>query len=53
MFAANAVQLQLHAVAYNSHQRTRALPRTVEQWSRTSPREKVMKIGAKVIAHAR
>jgi hypothetical protein len=52
---ANAVRLQLHALAYNlaNFLRTLALPREVERWSLTSLREKVVKIGAKVIAHAR
>src|SRR5918912_1165280 len=52
---ANAVRLQLHAVAYNlaNFLRTLALPDGVERWSLTTLREKVVKIGAKVIAHAR
>ena len=52
---ANAVRLQLHALAYNlaNFLRTLALPGEVEPWSLTSLREKVVKIGAKVIAHAR
>ncbi len=52
---ANAVRLQLHALAYNlaNFFRTLALPDEVERWSLTTPREKVVKIGAKVIAHAR
>jgi hypothetical protein len=52
---ANAVRLQLHALAYNlaNFLRTLALPDSVERWSLTSLREKVVKIGAKVIAHAR
>jgi hypothetical protein len=33
--------------------RTLALPREVEVWSLTTLREKVVKIGAKVIAHGR
>lgn len=41
---ANAVRLQLHALA---------LPDEMESWSLTTTREKVVKIGAKVIAHAR
>src|SRR5882724_10498769 len=54
-FRANAVRLQLHAPAYNlaNFLRTLALPGEVEQWSLTSLREKVVKIGAKVIAHGR
>ena len=52
---ANAVRLQLHALAYNlaNFFRTLALPDEVERWSLTTRREKVVKIGAKVIAHAR
>jgi hypothetical protein len=52
---ANAVRLQLHALAYNlaNFFRTLVLPDEVEQWSLTTLREKVVKIGAKVISHAR
>ncbi len=52
---ANAVRLQLHALAYNMANffRTLVLPDEIERWSLTTLREKVMKIGAKVIAHAR
>ncbi len=52
---ANAVRLQLHALAYNlaNFLRTLALPDQIERWSLTSLREKVVKIGAKMIAHAR
>ncbi len=51
---ANAVRLQLHAQAHNlaTFLRTLALPDPVERWSLTSLREKVVKIGAKVVAHA-
>jgi hypothetical protein len=54
-FAANAVRLQLHALAYNlaNFMRTLALPQTVAHWSLTSLREKLIKIGAKIITHAR
>ena len=54
-FAANAVRLQLHALAYNlgNFMRTLALPEAVEQWSLTSLREKLVKIGAKVVRHGR
>ena len=43
----NAVRLQLHALAYNlsNFMRTLALPDAVEQWSLTSLREKLIKIG--------
>jgi hypothetical protein len=52
---ANAVRLQLHALAYNlaNFFRTLVLPDEVERWSMTTLREKVVKIGAKVISHAR
>jgi hypothetical protein len=52
---ANAVRLQLHALAYNmaNFLRTLALPDPIQHWSLTTLREKVIKIGAKVIAHAR
>ena len=52
---ANAVRLQLHALAYNlaNFLRTLVLPDEVERWSLTTLREKVVKIGAKVVAHAR
>jgi hypothetical protein len=52
---ANAVRLQLHALAYNlaNFLRTLALPDEMECWSLTTLREKVVKIGAKVVAHAR
>jgi DDE family transposase len=54
-FAANAVRLQLHALAYNlaNFVRTLALPEAVKQWSLTSLREKLVKIGAKVVRHGR
>jgi Transposase DDE domain group 1 len=53
-FTANAVRLQLHALAYNlgNFMRTLAIPKTVEPWSLTSLREKLIKIGAKIVAHA-
>jgi hypothetical protein len=53
-FAANAVRLQLHALAYNlgNFMRTLAMPKTVEPWSLTSLREKLIKIGAKVVSPA-
>ncbi len=54
-FAANAVRLQLHVLAYNlaNFMRTLALPEAAAQWSLTSLREKLIKIGAKVVRHAR
>jgi hypothetical protein len=52
---ANAVRLQLHALAYNMANffRTLVLPDEVERWSLSTLREKVVKIGAKVVTHAR
>jgi hypothetical protein len=54
-FAANAVRLQLHALACSlaNFMRTLALPEAVAQRSLTSLREKLVKIGAKVVHHAR
>ena len=54
-FAANAVRVQLHALAYNlgNFMRTLAMPKTAEPWSLTSLREKLIKIGAKVVSHGR
>ena len=51
----NAVRLQLHALAYNlgNFMRTLVLPDAVEQWSLTSLREKLIKIGAKIVRHER
>ena len=47
--------LQLHALAYNlaNFMRTLALPKEVEHWSLTTLREKLVKIGAKVVSHGR
>ena len=54
-FAANTARLQLHALAYNlaNFMRTLAMPKTAEPWSLTSLREKLVKIGAKVVSHGR
>jgi Transposase DDE domain group 1 len=54
-FAANAVRLQLHALAYSlgNFMRKLATPKTAEPWSLTSLREKLIKIGAKVVSHGR
>jgi hypothetical protein len=54
-FRNNEVRLQLHALAYNlaNFMRTLALPKGVEHWSLTTIREKLVKIGAKVVAHGR
>ena len=54
-FAANAVRLQLHALAYNlgNFLRTLATPEPIKDWSLTTLKEKLIKIGAKVISHGR
>ena len=54
-FKANAVRLQLHALAYNlgNFMRTLALPGSVSHWSLTTLRERFVKIGAKVVRHGR
>ena len=54
-FRDNAVRLQLHTLAYNlaNFMRTLALPKEIEHWSLTTLREKLIKIGAKVVRHGR
>ena len=54
-FRNNAGRLQLHALANNLANSTRTLaqPREVEHWSLTTLREKLVKIGAKVVVHGR
>ena len=54
-FAANTVRLQLYALAHNlgNFMRTLAMPETAEPWSLTTLREKLIKIGAKVVSHGR
>jgi hypothetical protein len=54
-FADNQVRLQLFALAYNlgNFLRRLALPAGVKHWSLTTLREKLIKIGAKVVHHAR
>jgi len=49
------VRLQLFALAYNlgNFLRTLALPRKVSHWTLTTLREKLIKIGAKVVRHAK
>jgi hypothetical protein len=55
IFQNNAVRLQLHALAYNlgNFMRTLALPEAVKHWSLTSLREKLVKIGARIVTHGR
>ena len=54
-FVDNQVRLQLFALAYNlgNFFRQVALPKSVRHWTMTTLREKVIKIGAKVVSHAR
>ena len=54
-FAANAVRLQLHALAYNLAKflRTLALPQEVSHCSMTTLRHRLVKIGAKIVRHGR
>jgi len=54
-FVDNQVRLQLFALAYNlgNFLRRLALPKGVKHWSMTTLREKLIKIGAKVVQHAR
>jgi hypothetical protein len=54
-FKANAVRLQLHALAYNlaNFLRTLALPTEASHWSLTTLRERLVKIGARIVRHGR
>ena len=54
-FAANAVRLQLHALAYNlgNFLRTLATAELIQDWSLTSLKENLIKIGVKVVSHGR
>ena len=54
-FVDNQVRLQLFALAYNlgNFLRRLALLRSIGHWSLTTLREKLVKIGAKVVRHAR
>ena len=54
-FAANAVRLQLHALAYNLANllRTLTLPEAVSHWSMTTLRDRLVKIGARIVRHGR
>ncbi len=42
-----------HPRSANSHKRKLASPKEVEHWSLTTLREKLVKIGAKVVSHGR
>src|SRR5262249_971033 len=54
-FAANAVRLQLHALIYNlgNFLRTLPTPEPIKDWSLTGLKDKLVKIGAKVVIHGR
>jgi hypothetical protein len=54
-FKDNAVRLQLFALAYNlaNFLRQLVLPKPIQGWTLTTLREKLIKIGAKVVAHAK
>jgi hypothetical protein len=54
-FDDNQVRLQLFAMAYNigNFLRRLALPKSINDWSLRTMREKLVKIGAKVVSHAR
>jgi hypothetical protein len=54
-FRDNAVRLQLFALAYNlaNFLRSLALPDTITQWPLTTLREKLVKIGARIVRHGR
>ena len=54
-FEANQVRLQLHVLAYNlgNFLRRLALPPAVKHWTLTTLRDKLVKVGGKVVYHAR
>jgi hypothetical protein len=54
-FVDNQVRLQLFVLAYNlgNFLRRLALPHAVKHWSLTTLRDKLVKIGAKVVRHSR
>ena len=54
-FKDNAARLQLFALAYNlaNFLRQLVLPKPIKGWTLTTLREKLIKIGAKVVAHAK
>jgi hypothetical protein len=49
------VRLQLHALAYNlgNFLRTLATPEPIKDWSLTTLKDRLIKIGAKVVSHGR
>ena len=54
-FKDNAARLQLFALAYNlaNFLRQLVLPKPIKSWTLTTLREKLVKIGAKVVSHAK
>jgi hypothetical protein len=54
-FSANAVRLRLHALAcyLGNFLRTLATPKPIKDWSLTSLKGKLIKIGANVVRHGR
>jgi hypothetical protein len=54
-FQDNAARLQLFALAYNlaNSLRQLVLPQPIQGWTLTTLREKLVKIGAKVVSHAK
>jgi hypothetical protein len=54
-FVDNQVRLQLFVLAYNlgNFLRQSVLPQSVRHWTLTTLREKLIKIGAKVVRHSR
>ena len=49
------MRLQLHALAYNlgNFLRTLATPELIKDWTLTTLKEMLIKIGARVVSHAR
>ena len=54
-FKDNAARLQLFALAYNlaNFLRQLVLPKPIQGWTLTTLRETLVKIGAKVVSHAK
>jgi hypothetical protein len=54
-FKDNEARLQLFALAYNlaNFLRQLVLPKPIQGWTLTTMREKLVKIGAKVVSHAK
>jgi hypothetical protein len=54
-FKDNEARLQLFALAYNlaNFLRQLVLPKPIQDWTLTTLREKLVKIGAKVVSHAK